>query len=121
MMSRTFGPPGNGGSSTMKKVIAAAVMLSTFAAVAAVAATPAAQEDHQAVVFLPKNNMKIPVGDVRAKGIDEATFNSVMDRIEQVYGPIIAQHGGQLVVNRLWTDDTVNASAEQQGDQWIIN
>ncbi len=104
----------------MKKSIAVAVLLSTLAAVAAVAATPAAQ-DHKPVVFLPKNNMRIPVGDVRAKGIDEAAFNSVMDRIQEVYGPIIAQHGGHLVINRLWTDETVNASAEQQGGDWIIN
>jgi hypothetical protein len=71
--------------------------------------------------FLPKNDMKIPVGDMRALGIDEATFNKTLDRVEAVYGPIVAQKGAALKVNRLWTDPTVNASAEQQGKTWIIN
>jgi hypothetical protein len=71
--------------------------------------------------FLPPNNLRIPVGDVRAKGIDEATFNQVMDQAEKIYAPIIAAHGGHLVVNRLWDDATVNASAQQSGSEWIIN
>jgi hypothetical protein len=33
----------------------------------------------------------------------------------------VKQRGGTLVINRLWTDDTVNSSAQQQGGQWIIN
>lgn len=71
--------------------------------------------------FLPKNNLRIPVGDVRAAGIAEAQFNAVMDRVQAVYGPIIASHGATLQINRLWDDPTVNASAEQQGNTWILN
>ena len=92
--------------------------------VVAVAATLAPRRPAKKVLcdgFLPKNNMKIPVGDVRALGIDEVTFNKVMDRIQEVYGPIVAAHGGTLQINRLWEDETVNASAEQQGTTWILN
>lgn len=77
--------------------------------------------------FLPPNDLKIPVGDkshpgVRGgQGINEAQFNEIMNRIERIYTPIIRQKGGNLVVNRLWQDATVNASAEQRGSQWIIN
>lgn len=71
--------------------------------------------------FLPPNDMKIPVGDVRAKGIDEASFNAVLDRAQEIYGPIIAAKGGTLVINRNWSDPTVNAYANQSGDTWHIH
>lgn len=70
--------------------------------------------------FLPENDMRIPVDYVGAKGIDETMFNSVLDRVEEVYRPIISQQGGNLVVNRLWKNPKVNASAEQNGRNWII-
>jgi len=71
--------------------------------------------------FLPENNMKIPVGDVNALGIQEDEFNAVLDRIEEIYTPLVAAKGGNLVVKRLWENDTVNASAQQWGSSWIIN
>lgn len=71
--------------------------------------------------FLPPNTMSIPVGDVRAKGIEEPAFTAVLDKVQAVYGPIIAARGGNLVINRLWKDPTVNASAEQRGKTWILN
>ncbi len=77
--------------------------------------------------FLPPNDMKIPVGDRSHMGIlnngslTEAQYNVIMDRIQSMYGDIVRQKGGTLVINRLWTDATVNSSAEQQGNQWIIN
>ncbi len=92
--------------------------------VAAVAVTLSPRRPSRKVLcegFLPKNNMKIPVGDVRALGIDEVTFNKVLDRIQEVYGPIVAAHGATLQINRLWDDPTVNASAEQNGNTWILN
>ncbi len=70
--------------------------------------------------FLPENNLKIPVGK-SAKGISEAEFNEVLDKIEELYTPIVAQKGGNLRVRRLWSNDTVNASAQQWGSTWIIN
>lgn len=71
--------------------------------------------------FLPKNDLWIGVGDVRAQGITEDTFNRVLDRIEAAYTPIVAAKGGKLVVNRKWSDGTVNASAQQMGGSWHIN
>ena len=71
--------------------------------------------------------MRIPVGDHSHRGIrnngglTEDQYNSIMDRIQSLFGDVVKQRGGTLVINRLWTDDTVNSSAEQQGNQWIIN
>jgi hypothetical protein len=71
--------------------------------------------------FLPKNDLRIPEGDVQAEKIKKKVFNEVMDRAQEIYGPVIAARGGKLVINRLWKDPTVNASAEQLGEEWILN
>lgn len=81
--------------------------------------------------FLPPNTMKVPVGSSvpfgfksvagSPGGISEATFNEVIDRAEKIYAPVVAQKGGTLKTNRLWDDDTVNASAQQMGGSWILN
>ncbi len=71
--------------------------------------------------FLPTNQMKIAVGALGAGGITHAQFDAVMDRMAAIYGPILAKSGKRLVINRLWDDPTVNASAQEQGDQDILN
>ncbi len=71
--------------------------------------------------FLPPNDMRIPVDSPEARGITEAQFNGVLDTIQRLYGPIVAQQGGVLQINRRWTDATVNASAQQSGNKFILN
>lgn len=89
--------------------------------------TNAAQSHKLCAGFLPPNDMKIPVGDKSVRGmsggngITESQYNEIMDRIQKIYGPIVQQQGGNLVINRLWNDATVNASAQRQGNSWIIN
>ena len=83
------------------------------------AALPAAASD--CAGFLPPNDLKIPVGSVHAKGIVEAQFNEVMDTVERLYKPVVAAQGATLKINRLWTDPTVNASAQQSGKTYILN
>ena len=74
--------------------------------------------------FVEENNMNIPVSALHAfgatGGIDEATFNRVLDRVEKIYTPIIAAAGGKLNIVRNWTDGTVNAYAVQEGTDWQI-
>lgn len=72
-------------------------------------------------VFLPDNNLKIAVGSLEDKGITQAQFNAVMDQAEALYKPVIAARGANLVLKRLWDNNTVNASAQQQGNSWILN
>ena len=73
--------------------------------------------------FLPKNSLNIPVGMEFANGggITESEFNKVIDDVIAFYEPIIKSKGGELKMNRLWTDGTVNASAQRQGKTWIVN
>ena len=70
--------------------------------------------------FLPENDLSIAIGSPEDKGINQEEFNAVLDIVESIYSPIVAERGGTLVVDRWWEDDTVNAYAEQQGNKWII-
>jgi hypothetical protein len=100
----------------LKKV---ALPLAAVAMMSLIAAAPSAPKYRES--FLPANNLKHRVSASDAGGITEAQFNAVMDKMQEIYGPIVASHGGNLQINRLWSDDTVNASAEEQGSTWILN
>ncbi len=84
-------------------------------------ATTLSASTYQYPSFLPPNGMRIPVGSPQSRGMNEAEYNKVLDAIQRVYAPIVAKHGGVLQINRLWTDDTVNASAQQSGNKFILN
>jgi hypothetical protein len=71
--------------------------------------------------ILPPNNLYLQDSLFARTGIEEEQFNAVLDNIESVYQPIYASHGVRLTIQRLWTDGTVNASAEKSGKNWIIN
>ena len=71
--------------------------------------------------FLPENNLYISVSDKDAAGISETQFNAVIDKVETMYAPIVSEYGGKLEVVRKWTDGTVNAYAEQQGNNWKVS
>ncbi len=100
----------------LKKI---ALPLAAIALVSLIAAAPSAPKYRES--FLPPNNLQHRIGAKDTGGITEAQYNQVMDRIEAIYTPIVAARGGHLVLKRLWSDDTVNSSAEQQGSDWIIN
>ncbi len=72
--------------------------------------------------FLPENNLNIPVGyESLTGGIDEKTFDGVIEQVSAFYKPIITKQGGTLKVNHLWTDGTVNANASRSGKTWVVN
>lgn len=71
--------------------------------------------------FLPKNNFNIPVDAKNLTGITEVQFNGVIDQVEAIYSPLVSEYGGKLKVIRRWTDGTVNAYAEQEGDIWKVS
>lgn len=101
----------------MKRLLYATLVASCFAMVGA-----SAQSTKQLCSgIVPPNDMKIPVTGTRSGGISEAEFNAVMDKIEAYYKPVVQAKGATFQVNRLWTDETVNASATQQGNTWVIN
>lgn len=93
-------------------------MLKMMALLSLLALSP---RPHPRESFLPPNNLKIPIGAFGAKSITKDQYDAVMDRVQALYEPIVAARGGHLIINRLWDDETVNASAEQNGADWVIN
>ena len=77
-------------------------------------------DSHICEGIAPDNDLNIPVGSARS-GVDEAEFNRVLDRIEDIYAPLVKEQGGNLVVKRLWGSGTVNASAQRKRGSRIIN
>ena len=71
--------------------------------------------------FAPKNNLKIPVGDKKANSMTATQYNEVMDRIAELYIPIVKEKGALFRIERLWNDATVNAFASRNGDVWSIH
>lgn len=70
--------------------------------------------------FLPPNKMYIPVDNSPAAAMAKAKFDEILNKVQQVYGPIIAAKGGRLKIERRWTDGTVNAYADRRGRNWTI-
>ncbi len=71
--------------------------------------------------FLPDNKMRIPVNAPFAGEMTEDEFNAILDQVEKVYSPIIRAKGGKLQIQRSWTDETVNAYADRDGQgNWIV-
>lgn len=71
--------------------------------------------------FVEENDLSIPVSVFQAGGINEAQFNEVLDTLTTHFGPVIQARGGTLVINRKWTDTTVNASAQRNGNSYVLN
>lgn len=97
-----------------------------LSALALVFATGANSSNHVCEGFVPENDLKIPVGKtmygvMNNGGLTEAQFNAVIDRAILLYSDVIKAKGGTLKVNRLWTDETVNASATQAAGVWEVN
>lgn len=71
--------------------------------------------------FLPPNDLHLEDFLESDGGITEEEFNSIIDQVEEVYGPIIKELGGKLAVSRNWETSTVNASAQRFFGTWRVN
>lgn len=70
--------------------------------------------------FLPENDYNkrkyYSTGEV-----SEDDFNAALYAAEEIYGPIIQRFGRRLIVNGDYNDPTVNAYADQNGDEWQVS
>jgi len=74
----------------------------------------------QPTTFMPQNNLNHQDG-LFDNGMSEEDFNAIIDSVLEYYGPIVENMGATLVINRLWTDTTVNAQAYKQGNTWYVD
>lgn len=80
-----------------------------------------AGSNHQQDRCFPKNDLHLQDNlDSLDANIDEAAFNRIITQVGDIYAPIVASHGANLVFERKWTDSTVNAFANQEGDKWTV-
>lgn len=71
--------------------------------------------------FLPENSLWIPDDGIRAMGIGKGQFDEVLNRLYAEYAPDISRMGARFLIERRWSDGTVNAYANRQGRNWIIS
>ncbi len=72
--------------------------------------------------FLPPNDLYLQDNQRSITNVNEGQFNDIIDEAIAYYGPFLKKNfNANLVVNRLWTDSTVNASANQFFNTWTVN
>ena len=74
--------------------------------------------------FVPKNNLSISENKLNPTGISKEQFNSVIDKVNAIYAPLVEAQGAKLIFNRKWDDNTVNASAARdmsRGTEWYVS
>ncbi|MDD0852720.1 hypothetical protein HBN50_06410 [Halobacteriovorax sp. GB3] len=76
---------------------------------------------HGKTGIVEDNDLYIPAGMKSNGGITQEEFNTVIDKIEAIYAPIIEAKGKTLKVVRKWDDGTVNAYARQMGSTWEVH
>jgi hypothetical protein len=79
------------------------------------------QQEQTLCEFAPKNDLRIPDTGKYAGGITREQYDRATTIIEKIYTPIVAAKGGVLKMNRMWTTDDVNSSANRKGNEWHIN
>ena len=71
--------------------------------------------------FMPPNDLWKDDSLLLSGGIDQVTFNSVINQVVSVYKPIVRNLGGNLVSYANWADPTVNAYADRDDGNWNIS
>lgn len=71
--------------------------------------------------IVPENDLYIPAGLKSINGgITQEQFTRAIDKVEEIYAPIIDNMGAKLQIERNWDDGTVNAYASQSGKTWKV-
>ncbi len=73
--------------------------------------------------FIDPDDIKNPyqVFSARDANMTKQEFMDVIEKARKFYEPIVASHGGKLVINAKWDDDTLNAYAQQFFGTWSVN
>jgi len=95
--------------------------LATAVAMLIFSAQSIACDQHGQGGIVEDNSLYIPSNVKAANGMTKAQFNATIDKVEEIYAPIIAERGKRLLIERKWDDGTVNAYAQQQGSTWKVS
>lgn len=70
---------------------------------------------------LPANNLHLLDNPNRPANISEQRFNQIIDEVISLWTPVASAKGIKLIVDKKWSDPTVNASASQSGKTWLVS
>lgn len=96
------------------------IMKATLVATQLFAAVYACDMDGKTGI-VEDNNLYIPVGSKSVSTITKEKFNSILDRVQKLYAPVLEARNKTLLISRNWDDGTVNAYAQQTGNTWQIS
>ncbi|MEY3902961.1 MAG: hypothetical protein RL189_2267 [Pseudomonadota bacterium] len=71
--------------------------------------------------ILPPNDLHLEDNLEMIANMTEQEFKDIIEGIVGKYREPASKQGANLKVNAMWTNATVNASAQQMGNNWIIN
>ncbi|MFM6930277.1 MAG: hypothetical protein ACKOX6_17555 [Bdellovibrio sp.] len=70
--------------------------------------------------FIPENNMYISEWDRGAGGISQSQFAVILNKVNNIYSPIVAKSGLSLKVVNYWGNGRVNASSSRSGNTLYV-
>lgn len=70
--------------------------------------------------IVEENDLWIGPENKSVNALGKEEFMTLLDKIEEIYGPEIQSKGAKLIIERNWDDGTVNAYAYQEGTEWHI-
>ncbi|MBM3382999.1 MAG: hypothetical protein FJY29_11220 [Betaproteobacteria bacterium] len=71
--------------------------------------------------ILPPNDLHLEDNLGMIANMTEEEFKEIIDGVVKHYQELAAKYKANIKVNALWSNSTVNASAQQMGNTWIIN
>jgi hypothetical protein len=81
----------------------------------------AANTKYRVGSFLPENNYHERATAYKAGEVSEEDFDLIISAAQEIYGPIVESFGAELIINKDFDDDTVNAFANQDGNKWEVS
>jgi hypothetical protein len=107
----------------MKRIALFCVLASAFSCSAEPLNKSFEKDDSREVIsyasFLPENTYS-PKNYFAAGNVTEQDFEDVLEAIREIYTPIFENFGATLSVEGDYSDDTVNAYANQDGKNWQV-
>lgn len=76
---------------------------------------------HGVTGIVEDNNLWIGENAKSVSTVTEERFFEIIKDIEEIYSPIIKAKGKTLLIEKKWSDGTVNAYAQQQGNTWKVS
>ena len=71
--------------------------------------------------IVEENNLYIAADSKAIYTISNEKFDQILEKINNIYSPIFTAKGKKLVIQKSWDDGTVNAYAQQEGNDWKIS